>query len=183
MKSPKPQSGKQHVSRRSFDRTVATAVQHGAAPQCARLPASGSGSHSPCTAERPDHEPSSLIRTGSTLGGRSGQPNMFAHVTLKPGMTVTFAEMLGDVAPIFYEHRGWKLRGSYLQVDDATNSAIGFVGGAGYQRHRHESELVTGGPRLQEAAAGDARMCGWRSAAGDDQAACEACVGHITRPR
>ena len=55
---------------KDLDRAMAAGVQHGAATQCARLPASGSGSHEPCTAERPDHEPSSLIRTGSTLGGQ-----------------------------------------------------------------------------------------------------------------
>ena len=47
---------------------------------------------------------------------------MFAHVTLKPGMVDTFTEMLGDVAPIFREHRGWKLRGSYLQLEGSTDT-------------------------------------------------------------
>ena len=47
---------------------------------------------------------------------------MFAHVTLKPGMVDTFTEMLGDVAPIFHEHRGWKLRGSYLQLEGSTDT-------------------------------------------------------------
>ena len=37
----------------------------------AGLSAAGSGSHEPSATERTDHEPSSLIRTGSTLGGGS----------------------------------------------------------------------------------------------------------------
>ena len=65
---------------------MAAGVQHGAATPCARLPASGSGRHEPCTAERPDHEPSSLIRTGSTLGGRSWQRT---EITLAGGGNTT----------------------------------------------------------------------------------------------
>lgn len=46
----------------------------------------------------------------------SSPTHMFAHVTLKPGTVDTFTDMLGDLAPIFYKHRGWKLRGSYLPL-------------------------------------------------------------------
>jgi len=55
---------------------VAVGVQHGAAAQCAGLSASGPGDRQPGAPERSDDESSSLIRTGSTLGGRSGVPLM-----------------------------------------------------------------------------------------------------------
>ena len=59
-----------HVDRSTdLDRPVAPAVQHSAAAQRVWLSATGPGSHQPSAPERPDHEPSSLIRTGSTLGG------------------------------------------------------------------------------------------------------------------
>ena len=55
-----------------LDRTVATRVQPGAATQCVGLsPPPGSGGHPPPVCEWPVHASSSLIRTGSTLGGRS----------------------------------------------------------------------------------------------------------------
>ena len=50
---------------------MATGVQDGAATQCPGLPAPGSGGHQPNATERIDYEPSSLIRTGTTTGGRS----------------------------------------------------------------------------------------------------------------
>ena len=50
---------------------MATGVQHGAATQCTGLPAPGAGVHQPNATERIDYEPSSLIRTGTTTGGRS----------------------------------------------------------------------------------------------------------------
>ena len=61
---------------KSLIERVATRGQHGAAAPCAGLSAAGSGGHQPSTAERSDDdESSSLIRTGLTLGGRSGAPN------------------------------------------------------------------------------------------------------------
>ena len=56
---------------KDLDRTVASAVQHSSAAQRVGLSAAGPGSHQPSAPERHDHEPSSLIRTGSTLGGGS----------------------------------------------------------------------------------------------------------------
>ena len=56
----------------TLDRTVASAVQYSSAAQRVGLSATGPGSHQPSAPERHDHEPSSLIRTGSTLGGGSG---------------------------------------------------------------------------------------------------------------
>ena len=56
---------------KDLDRTVASAVQHSSAAQRVGLSATGPGSHQPSAPERHDHEPSSLIRTGSTLGGGS----------------------------------------------------------------------------------------------------------------
>ena len=58
---------------------MASRVQHGAAPQCAGLSATGSGSPQPSAPERPDHELSSLIRTGSTLGGGSDLWRLFTR--------------------------------------------------------------------------------------------------------
>ena len=55
---------------KDLDRTLAPRVQHGAAPQCAGLSTTGSGSHQPRTVEQHDDDPSSLIRTGFTLGAR-----------------------------------------------------------------------------------------------------------------
>ena len=60
---------------------MATGGQHGAATQCPGLPAPGSGGHQPNATERIDDEPSSLIRTGTTTGGRSG-PLGEAHLCL-----------------------------------------------------------------------------------------------------
>ena len=54
-----------------LDQTMASRVQHGTVAQCAGLSAAAAGSLQPSVPERIDHEPSSLIRTGSTLGGRS----------------------------------------------------------------------------------------------------------------
>ena len=48
-------------------------------------PATGPGSHQPNAPERPDHEPSSLIRTGSTLGGRSGSSRGGRGIAPEPG--------------------------------------------------------------------------------------------------
>ena len=56
---------------KDLDRTVASAVQHSSAAQRVGLSATGPGRHQPSAPERHDHEPSSLIRTGSTLGGGS----------------------------------------------------------------------------------------------------------------
>ena len=50
---------------------MATGVQHGAATQCPGRPVPGAGGHQPNAPERIDHEPSSLIRAGTTTGGRS----------------------------------------------------------------------------------------------------------------
>ena len=54
---------------KDLDRTVASAVQHSSAAQRVGLSATGPGSHQPSAPERHDHEPSSLIRTGSTPWG------------------------------------------------------------------------------------------------------------------
>ena len=75
-----------HVDRsKDLDRTVASAVQHSAAAQRVGLSATGPRSHQPNAPERPDHEPSSLIRTGSTLGGRSGSSRGGRGITPEPG--------------------------------------------------------------------------------------------------
>ena len=60
--------------------------KHGAAAQRARLSAAGSVCHQPRVTERTDHEPSSLIRTGSTLWGRSDVRRiqyLMGHANLK----------------------------------------------------------------------------------------------------
>ena len=54
------------------------------------LSAAGSGSHQPSATERTDHEPSSLIRTGSTLGGRSGICAAYVHVHGGAGVRARF---------------------------------------------------------------------------------------------
>ena len=62
---------------KGLDRTVAAAVQYRAATQRVGLSATGPGSHQPSAPERPDYEPGSLIRTGSTLGGAGqGHPSL-----------------------------------------------------------------------------------------------------------
>ena len=57
-----------------LDREMAEAVQHGAAAQCAGLSTPNARGGHADTNWRVDHELSSLIRTGSTLGGRSLSP-------------------------------------------------------------------------------------------------------------
>ena len=60
--------------------------------------------------------------------GSTGQPSestyLFAHITLKPGTAAKFAEVLGEVAPLFAKHGGWKLQGCYLQADGADTTVI-----------------------------------------------------------
>ena len=58
-------------NRTDLDRTVASAVQQGATAQCAGLSSSSAQGGHADTAWRVDHELSSLIRTGTTTGGRS----------------------------------------------------------------------------------------------------------------
>ena len=49
---------------------------------------------------------------------------LFAHITLKPGKVARFREVLGEVAPLFEKHGGWKLQGCYLQADGAETTVI-----------------------------------------------------------
>ena len=49
---------------------------------------------------------------------------LFAHITLKPGKGARFREVLGEVAPLFDKHGGWKLQGCYLQADGAETTVI-----------------------------------------------------------
>ena len=49
---------------------------------------------------------------------------LFAHITLKPGTLNAFTEVLGEVAPLFEKHGGWKLQGCYLQAGGAANTII-----------------------------------------------------------
>ena len=70
---------------------MASAVQHSSAAQRVGLSATGPGSHQPSAPERHDHEPSSLIRTGSTLGGGSSVlaynlGNLWRRLILPPGI-------------------------------------------------------------------------------------------------
>ena len=104
---------------------------------------------------------------------------MFAHVTLKPGMVDTFTEMLGDVAPIFREHRGWKLRGSYLQLEGSTDTdtAIDVWEVPGINAIVTNLNASREDAAYKKATARDARVCGGRSPAGDDQAAGQGHVG------
>ena len=59
----------------------------------------------------------------------AGQPEegsmyLFAHITLKPGTAQKFTEVLGEIAPLFEKHGGWKLQACYLQADGAENRII-----------------------------------------------------------
>ncbi len=49
---------------------------------------------------------------------------LFAHIKLKPGTIKKFTAALGEVAPLFEKHGGWKLQACFLEDDGGEDTVI-----------------------------------------------------------
>ena len=62
--------------------------------------------------------------TTSEASELSGSTYLIAKITLRPGTVQKFAELLGEVAPLFDKYGGWKLQACLLEADGDENKII-----------------------------------------------------------